>query len=54
MGRWRSVRKESTETGEDSTGHITAHPNEGILFFDSNDLGALIRIFANYSQTSFR
>ncbi|TVY94316.1 Mitochondrial escape protein [Lachnellula willkommii] len=35
VGRWRSVRKESTETGEDSSGHISAHPNEGILFFDN-------------------
>ncbi|TVY81632.1 Mitochondrial escape protein [Lachnellula suecica] len=33
--RWRGVRRESTETGEDSTGHITAHSNEGILFFDN-------------------
>jgi hypothetical protein len=35
LGRWKSVRKESTETGEDKTGHISASANEGILFFDS-------------------
>jgi hypothetical protein len=33
--RWRGIRKESTDTGEDKTGHISAHANEGILFFDS-------------------
>jgi len=32
---WSSVRKESTEIGKNHTGHIEAHPNEGILFFDS-------------------
>ncbi len=32
---WRSIRRESTETGEDQTGHIVAGKNEGILFFDS-------------------
>jgi hypothetical protein len=37
------VRKQSTETGEDSTGHISAHPNEGILFFDSKNLGYSMR-----------
>jgi hypothetical protein len=35
LGTWRGVRKESTETGEDKTGHISASANEGILFFDS-------------------
>jgi hypothetical protein len=35
IGRWRGVRRESTETGEDKTGHISASSNEGILFFDS-------------------
>jgi hypothetical protein len=35
LGRWRGVRKESTETGEDKSGHISASANEGILFFDS-------------------
>jgi hypothetical protein len=34
-GRWKGVRRESTETGEDQTGHIAAKPNEAILFFDS-------------------
>lgn len=29
------MRKESTEVGEDHSGHIDAHVNEGILFFDS-------------------
>lgn len=37
--RWRglrgSVRRESTQIGEDRTGHIKAQANEGILFFDS-------------------
>lgn len=28
-------RRVSTLTGEDESGHIVAHPNEGILFFDS-------------------
>lgn len=37
-GRWRAIRKESTETGEDKTGHISASANEGILFFDSKCL----------------
>jgi hypothetical protein len=37
---WRSnaskgIRRESTETGEDRTGHISATSNEAILFFDS-------------------
>ncbi|KFY59315.1 hypothetical protein V497_04383 [Pseudogymnoascus sp. VKM F-4516 (FW-969)] len=32
---WRVVRKESTEVGENHSGHIEAHTNEGILFFDS-------------------
>lgn len=35
--RWRGVRRESTETGEDRTGHIAAKANEGILFFDSKN-----------------
>ena len=35
VGRWKGVRRESTETGEDKTGHISASSNEGILFFDS-------------------
>ncbi|PQE09927.1 Mitochondrial escape 2 protein [Rutstroemia sp. NJR-2017a BVV2] len=34
-GQWRSVRQESTQTGENETGHITAGANEGILFFDN-------------------
>ncbi|KAJ5050626.1 uncharacterized protein L3040_002502 [Drepanopeziza brunnea f. sp. 'multigermtubi'] len=29
------VRRESTDTGEDQTGHIAAGSNEGILFFDN-------------------
>lgn len=37
--RWRGIRKESTDTGEDKTGHISAHANEGILFFDSKSTG---------------
>lgn len=32
---WRVIRHESTETGEDKTGHIFPSSNEGILFFDS-------------------
>jgi hypothetical protein len=34
---WRGIRQESTDTGEDRSGHIAAGTNEGILFFDSND-----------------
>ncbi|CZR56999.1 related to mitochondrial rRNA processing protein PRP12 [Phialocephala subalpina] len=34
-GMWRGIRKESTETGEDQSGHITAGLNEGILFIDN-------------------
>ncbi|CAG8956475.1 hypothetical protein HYFRA_00003861 [Hymenoscyphus fraxineus] len=30
-----SVRRESTQIGEDATGHIKANANEGILFFDN-------------------
>ncbi|KAE8451488.1 hypothetical protein EG329_003561 [Mollisiaceae sp. DMI_Dod_QoI] len=32
---WRGIRRESTETGEDQSGHIAAGFNEGILFFDN-------------------
>ena len=32
---WRGIRRESTETGEDQTGHISMGGNEAILFFDS-------------------
>ncbi len=35
---WKGIRRESTETGEDRSGHIAAGPNEGILFFDSEPL----------------
>lgn len=46
LGGWRNdrarlgrgIRRESTETGEDKTGHISASPNEGILFFDSKSV----------------
>jgi hypothetical protein len=31
----RGIRMESTETGENQTGHISATSNEAILFFDS-------------------
>jgi hypothetical protein len=34
----RGIRRESTETGEDKTGHISASSNEGILFFDSESV----------------
>ena len=34
----RTIRRESTETGENRTGHISATPNEAILFFDSEFL----------------
>ncbi|TAQ84627.1 hypothetical protein B7494_g7058 [Chlorociboria aeruginascens] len=33
--RWRGLRRKSTETGEDETGHIATATNEGILFFDN-------------------
>jgi hypothetical protein len=32
---WGGIRRESTETGEDQTGHISRGGNEAILFFDS-------------------
>ncbi|KAK0125310.1 mitochondrial escape protein 2 [Cadophora gregata] len=35
VGAWQGIRRESTETGEDQTGHITARSNEGILWFDN-------------------
>jgi hypothetical protein len=38
----RGIRKESTDTGEDRTGHIRATSNEAILFFDSE-------VYANLS-----
>jgi hypothetical protein len=34
-GKWRGIRPQSTETGENQTGHISATTNEAILFFDS-------------------
>lgn len=33
--RLRGVRSESTQIGENESGHITAGTNEGILFLDS-------------------
>lgn len=39
---WRLLRRESTETGEDQSGHIAAAKNEGILFFDSMNLQFLV------------
>ncbi|KAJ8064819.1 hypothetical protein OCU04_007127 [Sclerotinia nivalis] len=32
---WKGVRRESTQIGENGSGHITAGTNEGILFLDS-------------------
>lgn len=32
---WKNVRRESTSTGEDNTGHIKKSAEEGILFFDN-------------------
>jgi hypothetical protein len=43
-GKWRGIRKESTETGENQTGHISATSNEAVLFFDSK----VYAIFTNY------
>ncbi|KAH8812029.1 escape protein-like protein 2 [Xylogone sp. PMI_703] len=34
-GRVNGVRRQSNQTGENNTGHISAGPNEGILFFDN-------------------
>ncbi|KAH8672653.1 escape protein-like protein 2 [Tricladium varicosporioides] len=34
-GKWRGIRRESTQIGEDETGHIASGSNEGILFFDN-------------------
>jgi hypothetical protein len=33
--RGLGIRRESGLTGENQSGHISAHPNEAILFFDS-------------------
>lgn len=38
----RGIRMESTETGENQTGHISATSNEAILFFDSE-------VYANFT-----
>ncbi|KAG9248897.1 escape protein-like protein 2 [Calycina marina] len=35
LGRWKVLRRASSEAGEDATGHISATSNEGILFFDN-------------------
>jgi hypothetical protein len=35
LNRSTGLRRVSTLTGEDESGHIAAHTNEGILFFDS-------------------
>jgi hypothetical protein len=35
LNRSAGLRRVSTLTGEDESGHIAAHANEGILFFDS-------------------
>lgn len=35
QGRWTVKAWESTVTGDEKSGHITAAPNESILFFDS-------------------
>ncbi|CZS97337.1 related to mitochondrial rRNA processing protein PRP12 [Rhynchosporium graminicola] len=51
VGFWRGIRKESTETGENQTGHISARPNEGILWFDSKySLGLMTCSSADYSS----
>jgi len=44
LGRPRGVRGESTESGEDSSGHISASPNEGILFIDSESCSISLRV----------
>lgn len=49
LGKWRGVRRESTETGEDKSGHISARANEGILFFDSEWFCSLFYIFDNWA-----
>jgi hypothetical protein len=38
LNRFAGLRRVSTLTGEDESGHIAAHTNEGILFFDSKIL----------------
>jgi len=35
LWRLKGIRRESTQAGEDKTGHIAAKQNEAILFFDS-------------------
>lgn len=35
LNRLAGLRRVSTVTGEDESGHIAAHTNERILFFDS-------------------
>lgn len=53
-GTWRSIRRESTETGEDQTGHISATPNEAILFFDSELMtGELLAVDAHKTTDIF-
>lgn len=37
-GALKGLRRESTQTGEDQTGHIAASSNEAILFFDGTPL----------------
>ncbi len=58
MGRGQnlgaSLRRVSTVTGEDETGHIAAHRNEGILFFDRKVPICTILNFQNEMLITFR
>lgn len=38
VAKLKGVRRESTQIGENESGHITAGTNEGILFLDSESL----------------
>jgi hypothetical protein len=48
LNRSVGLRRVSTVTGEDESGHIAAHTNEGILFFDSKILIHTISILGQY------
>ena len=41
-GGWGSIRKATSQAGNDKSGHIVAHANEGILFFDSESRMSLL------------
>lgn len=52
-GKWRGIRKESTDTGENQTGHISATSNEAILFFDSEVYAEFLHLLNSHSPRYF-